>query len=229
MTELISIVIAEDDPKIAEIQRRFIDKIEGFDVVGIAHDLDDARDLLDVFRPQLLLLDNQFPKGTGLELLRELRAKSAHTDVILVTAAKEVETLRTAMHNGIFDYILKPVVFERLKTSLNQYSTHVQKLANMDSLIQSQVDGLLASGVKEKSEPYSPRLPKGIDAITLNKIREVLNAPTIALNAEQVGQQIGASRTTARRYLEYMVGRDELCAEVAYGSVGRPERRYHKP
>ncbi|MGZ7212429.1 response regulator, partial [Streptococcus pyogenes] len=76
-----------------------------------------------------MLLDNQFPKGTGLELLRELRAKSAHTDVILVTAAKEVETLRTAMHNGIFDYILKPVVFERLKTSLNQYSTHVQKLA----------------------------------------------------------------------------------------------------
>ena len=48
-------------------------------------------------------------------------------------------------------------------------------------------------------------------------------------NAEtymNVGQAMGASRTTARRYLEFLVGRGELTAEVTYGSVGRPERRY---
>ncbi|MGF1728845.1 response regulator [Photobacterium kasasachensis] len=226
----ITVVIAEDDQQIAEIQRRFVEKIEGFEIIGIAHGLDEARDLVEVLKPQLLLLDNQFPTGTGLELLRELRASGSNTDVILVTAAKEVDTLRTAMHSGIFDYILKPVVFERLQASLGNYSSHLDKLAEMKSLEQSDLDGLFTSSATKPATPQAPpsRLPKGIDAITLDKIRAVLVSPATTLNAEQVGQEIGASRTTARRYLEYMVSTDELCAEVSYGTVGRPERKYRK-
>jgi len=72
------------------------------------------------------------------------------------------------------------------------------------------------------------RLPKGIDALTLDKIRAVM-AKGSHLSAEDVGGAIGASRTTARRYLEYLVGTEELSAEVTYGSVGRPERRYRAP
>ncbi|WP_226916932.1 hypothetical protein [Halomonas sp. FME65] len=45
-------------------------------------------------------------------------------------------------------------------------------------------------------------------------------------SAEEVGAAMGASRTTARRYLEYMTGTGTLVAEVSYGSIGRPERRY---
>ena len=51
----------------------------------------------------------------------------------------------------------------------------------------------------------------------------------LALSAEQVGEAIGSSRTTARRYLEYLVGTQELVADVHYGSVGRPERQYRLP
>lgn len=228
MSAPIRVVIAEDDPQIAEIQRRFVEKVEGYEVIGIAHGLDEARDLIEVLQPQLLLLDNQFPTGTGLELLRECRASGSTTDVILVTAAKEVDTLRTAMRSGIFDYILKPLVFERLQSSLAKYTTHLSKLSDMGSLVQSDVDGLLQSPVTETPTTATTpaRLPKGIDALTLDKIRAVFTNPATTLNAEQVGQEIGASRTTARRYLEFMVSTDELCAEVSYGSVGRPERKY---
>nr|WP_086940563.1 response regulator [Thaumasiovibrio occultus] len=224
---MIKLVIAEDDPQIAEIQRRFVERIDGFEVVGIAHTLDDARDLIEVLQPQLILLDNQFPSGTGLELLRELRASEVGSDVILITAAKEVDTLKTAMRQGIFDYILKPLVFERLNASLQRYVEHVGRLQQMSSLAQSDVDGLLASPTN--AEPVKPsRLPKGIDGITLDKVREVMLATESGLNAEEVGQQIGASRTTARRYLEYLVAEDEFSAQVSYGTIGRPERRYFR-
>lgn len=227
MTTPISLVIIEDDQQIAEIQRRFVERIDGFHVVGIAHSLNDARDLIEVFQPQLLLLDNQFPNGTGLDLLRELRADGCNTDVILVTAAKEVETLRTAMRYGIFDYILKPLVFERLQASLDKFRGQLSKLSDMESLVQSDVDGLLQSATIQQNTSGAPRLPKGIDSITLDKIRAVFKSSHNALNAEEVGQLIGASRTTARRYLEFLVSTDELNAEVSYGTVGRPERRYH--
>ena len=89
------------------------------------------------------------------------------------------------------------------------------------------MDALLPRGTTEDSHSADEeRLPKGIDGLTLNKIREVV-AVGGPWSAEEVGQAMGASRTTARRYLEYLVGTGELKAEVTYGSVGRPERRYH--
>lgn len=225
----IRVVIAEDDQQIAEIQRRFLDRIKGFELVGVAHGLEEAEDLVDVLQPELLLLDIQFPTGTGLELLRTLRSRNSETDVILITAAKEVETLQAALRGGVFDYILKPLVFERLQETLQNYGSHRAKLQAMQSIAQSDVDTILprgGSGAAGALPQQELRLPKGIDALTLEKIRQVFSAQGQALNAEEMGELIGASRTTARRYLEYMVSTRELAAEVSYGSVGRPERRY---
>ncbi|MBE9397587.1 response regulator [Pontibacterium sp. N1Y112] len=225
----IRVVIAEDDHQIAEIQRRFLDRIDGFELVGVAHGLEEAEDLVDVLQPELLLLDIQFPTGTGLELLRTMRSRNSETDVILITAAKEVETLQAALRGGVFDYILKPLVFERLQETLQNFGSHRAKLQAMQSIAQSDVDTILPRGGSAAVgtlPPQEQRLPKGIDALTLEKIRQVFSAQAQALNAEEMGELIGASRTTARRYLEYMVSTNELAAEVSYGSVGRPERRY---
>lgn len=231
MSDNIRVVIAEDDVQIAEIQKRFLERIEGVELIGIAHTLEDAEDLVDVFKPELLLLDNHFPNGTGLDLLRKLRANNSATDVILITAAKEVDTLRDALRGGVFYYILKPLVFERLQEVINQYAAHLEKLHAMENLAQTDVDTLLpqrvsATAPAQESANDLQRLPKGIDSITLDKIRAVFADTNEAFNAEQVGTLIGASRTTARRYLEYMVSTQEIEAQVNYGSVGRPERRY---
>ena len=103
----LGIVIAEDDTQIAEIQRRFVERVPGFEIRGIAHSTRDARELIDVLKPDLVMLDIQFPDGSGLELLRELRAAAQPTDVILVTAAKEVDSLTEALRCGVFDYIFE--------------------------------------------------------------------------------------------------------------------------
>lgn len=225
----IQVVIAEDDPRIAEIQKRFLERIPGFELVGVAHGLQEARDLVEVLQPQLLLLDVQFPTGTGLELLKDIRAGSrAGVDVILVTAAKEVNTLREALHCGVFDYILKPLVFERLKESLENYQRHLARLSSLESLAQQDVDTLLprTASSTNGSADSSGRLPKGIDALTLDKVRGVLTNTRQNYSAEEVGREIGASRATARRYLEYLISTREAAAAVSYGTVGRPERRY---
>lgn len=226
---MIRLVIAEDDRKIAEIQRRFVERVEGFEIVGIAHSTIEARDLVDVMEPDLLILDIHFPDGNGLELLRELRAESSSTDVVLVTAAKEVDTLTEALRCGVFDYIVKPLVFDRLRDTLEKYKQHLQRLANLHDLSQSDVDKLLPRTGQGATVESVKRLPKGIDGLTLEKIRRVFKdrrpLPQ-GLSADEVGEIVGASRTTARRYLEYLVTEQELTADVNYGTVGRPERRY---
>ncbi len=223
----IRVVIAEDDPQIAEIQQRFLSRIEGFDLVGVANSIIEAQDLVEVLKPDLLLLDIYFPDGTGLELLRELRSRHNSIDVILITAAKDIDTLREAMHGGVFYFLIKPLVFDRLQSVLENYRLHFEKLHQLDQVGQDDIDRLFKQQPSSSPTAVDKRLPKGIDAITLDKIRQAFaDHPEQPFSAEDMAQIIGASRTTARRYLEYLTSTHELSAEVNYGSVGRPERYY---
>ncbi|EOD53217.1 helix-turn-helix domain-containing protein, partial [Aeromonas molluscorum] len=69
-------------------------------------------------------------------------------------------------------------------------------------------------------------LPKGIDALTLERILSALAGE--GASAEEIGARVGVSRTTARRYLEFLVGQQLASPELEYGTVGRPERRYRR-
>ena len=225
----IRVVIAEDDPQIAEIQQRYVAKIKGFELVGVAHNLWSTHDLVEVLQPDLLLLDIYFPDGTGLEFLKQLRANNNATDVILITAAKDVDTLREAMHNGVYHFLIKPLVFDRLKEVLLNYQLQHNKLSQLDQLAQDDIDTILKKPASIHTPTVTQRLPKGVDGITLNKVRQAfINNSTTRFSAEEMGTIIGASRTTARRYLEFLTSTQEITAEVSYGSVGRPERRYQK-
>jgi response regulator of citrate/malate metabolism len=55
---------------------------------------------------------------------------------------------------------------------------------------------------------------------------EVAKLNDDGVNAEAMGQQVGVSRTTARRYLEFLVSKGTVKPSLVYGSVGRPERLY---
>lgn len=220
----IKVVIAEDDPQIAEIQRRFLERIDGYDTIGIAYSIADLRDMVDVFEPALILLDVQFGDGNGIDFLQEMRLNHKETDVILITAAKEVETFQNALRGGAFDYILKPLIFNRLEQALTKFRQYFENTLNLTELNQSNVDRIMSSNDQvQTTRPH----PKGIDPLTLDKIRQLLSQDeNQLLTAEEVGQQIGSSRTTARRYLEYLLSINEVSADLHYGTVGRPERLY---
>ena len=224
---LIRTIIAEDDPRIAEIQHRFLEKLEAFEAIGLALNLEDCREMINILEPDLILLDIHFPDGNGLEFLKTLRDENRNIDVILVTAARDVESVKSAMHGGVFDYIVKPLEFSRMRDSLSRYQDHFERLNALDTVEQSDIDGLLPRAVSDSAAKLAVNLlPKGIDALTLNKVRDLFQSVTDSQGAELVGQNIGISRTTARRYLEYLVSTNELVVDVTYGGVGRPERHY---
>jgi two-component system CitB family response regulator/two-component system response regulator DcuR len=220
-----NVLIVEDDPKIAEIHRHFTEKVAGFNVCGIADSLIDAEKMSYLLEPDLILLDLYFPEGLGTDILWQIRARRQSSDIILITAAKELETLQEAMRGGVFDYILKPVLFQRFQETLIRYCEYRQKLQGRIPLDQKSVDRLLHP--YKESKPGEPDLPKGIDPLTLKKVRAAFeHTDTDGLSAEEVGERVGASRTTARRYLEFLTATGQLTAELVYGAVGRPERKY---
>ncbi|MEH7275686.1 response regulator [Neobacillus vireti] len=225
----IEVLIVEDDSRIAEIQKRFIEQIKGFQTVGIAASYIEAKTLIDILKPDLLLLDVYFPDMNGLDLLKETKQKTKQMDVIMITATKEIHKVQEAISIGVFDYIIKPVVFDRFKQSLLRYQEYHAKLSKLGveniHVTQQQVDKLLRREVDEAVSEKS-YLPKGIDPLTLEKVVEVLGNTGMGLTAERVAKEIGISRTTARRYLEHLVSMEKIDADLSYGTVGRPERVY---
>jgi two-component system CitB family response regulator len=221
----LSVVIAEDDPKIAEIQSRFIEKIEGFEVVGIGNTIAESEEIIDVFQPDLVLLDVYFPDGSGVDLLWKIRRLYKNIDIIFITAAKEIATLQDAIRGGAFDYVLKPMTFSRFQSTLQKFSEHRNKLKDITNLDQSNVDQIIHPA--QDSGQIDARMPKSINALTLERIEdEVKKIDDDGVNAEAMGMQVGISRTTARRYLEFLVSRGTVKPTLVYGSVGRPERLY---
>ena len=221
----LTVVIAEDDPKIAEIQNRFIEKIDGFEVVGIGNTIAESEEIIDVFRPDLVLLDVFFPDGNGVDLLWKIRRLYKDIDVIFITAAKEVATLQDAIRGGAFDYVLKPMTFSRFQSTLKKFHEHRSRFGELTDLDQVHVDQIIHPA--QDAVRTDERMPKSINPLTLEKVEEEISKlDRDGVNAEVIGSHIGISRTTARRYLEFLVSKGKVKPSLVYGSVGRPERLY---
>ena len=225
--EDLRVLVIEDDARIAEMHRYFVDKVAGFQVMGIAQNLEQARDLVNLLDPDLLLLDLYMPDGNGMTLLHGLRGQGRAVDVILITAAKHVADVQTALRAGAFDYLVKPVIFDRFEKALIRFRDFRRVMDQGENTLEQKDIDALNPALNAPEEPGSENVPKGIDVLTLGKVRRAFTqVGSNGFSAEEVGEKIGASRSTARRYLEYMTTTMELRADVVYGSVGRPERRY---
>ncbi|MDN4492963.1 response regulator [Ureibacillus aquaedulcis] len=220
-------VIAEDDFRVAAIHEKFLGNFKEIEVVGKALNGKDTIELLEEHDPDLLLLDVYMPDQLGTELLPTIRKQFPHIDIIMITAATDKDILLKALNYGVEQYLIKPVKMETFHQTIEEYLQKSQLLKSRQEVDQEFVNRIFNKAAATTAARETT-LPKGIDEITLVKVTEVLESSSSGLSAEQVSEQIGASRTTARRYLEYLITVKQCKAEVVYGVVGRPERRYYK-
>lgn len=227
--KILEVLIIEDNLKVAKAHQLFVEKVEGFKVTGIVNLLADAEEMVKALEPDLILLDIYFPDGNGMVFLETLRSNNFDCDVILITAATEVQLLHNALRGGVFDYMIKPVFFTRFEEALGKYCQHRESLQKIEGVNQEEIDRFFNHQPSGDSVKKDIDVPKGIDPLTLEKVVKSFNElPDQGLSAEEVGRVLGASRTTGRKYLEYLISTGFLRIDLEYGTVGRPERRYRK-
>lgn len=214
-------VIVEDDPMVMQVNRQYIEEIGGFEIVGTAETGHEALSVIRKQRPHLVILDVYLPDLDGVQTLKELRTSNLPTDVVLVTAARDVETIQNAFRYGAIDYIIKPFKFARLKSALESYKLLHSKLHRKTSLDQEEIDDLTMNKTR-----LQETLPKGLNEVTLRQVLLFMLKSDTLLSAEEVADGVGLARVTARRYLDYLEKAGKLMLEVQYGSVGRPINRY---
>jgi response regulator of citrate/malate metabolism len=216
-------LIVEDDFRVAEIHRGFLERLASFTVIGIAHTAHDALARAEQERPELVLLDIYLPDRSGLEVLRELHATGRPSvDVIAITAANDVETLRSALQGGVVHYLVKPFQFNAFREKLESYAALRSRLREAREMDQQEIDELYAT-LRASS---SPELPKGLSPTTLALVARTVRQTDRDMSAEDVAELTGVSRVTSRRYLDRLARSGLVAVTMRYGKAGRPEHRY---
>jgi response regulator of citrate/malate metabolism len=220
---MIRTLVVDDDVRVAEVVRSYVEKLPGFAVIAVAHRGFEALEIADREEIDLVLLDFYLPDLKGLEVCRALRARAHRpVDVIAVTAARDVETVRGAVAQGVVQYLIKPFTFATFRDKLEHYSAYRERLQNRREADQDMVDGLFGT-LRGSSGGY---LPKGLSRSTYDLVAAVLRDSGEELSAIEVAEAAGLSRVAVRRYLEYLTNQGLATLTMRYGTRGRPEHRY---
>lgn len=219
----IRVLLIEDDPMVQEVNRQFIERVEGYHVAAIASNGEKGLKLIREHKPDLVILDIYMPALDGQKTLQELRRLGFDVEVMVITAANEKSMIRSMFQYGVVDYIIKPFKFERLERALLDYKNFRTRMTGEGGVGQEQLDTLFNHAPSSRGMNH---LPKGLNQQTLNQILDYLKQNTIALSAEEVADGLGMARVTARRYLDYLQKNGQLNIDIQYGGVGRPVNRY---
>jgi response regulator of citrate/malate metabolism len=216
---VIGVLVVDDDFMVAGIHARFVERTPGFEVVGTARTGTEALDRCADLAPDLVLLDVHLPDISGLEVLQRLRAGGSTVAVVMVTAERDAEAVRAALHGGAMQYLVKPFEYRDFAARMQRIRESLTTLAD-GSTDQATIDRAFGG---PPSTPAS--LPKGLSPESAKLVADAL-AEHGELSASDCGEAVGLSRVSARRYLEHFVDQGVALVRLQYGTAGRPERRY---
>jgi len=220
----IGVLVVEDEPVAANAHLAYVERVPGFAMRGMAHD--GAEAIRQLAEPSsgidLVLLDLYLPDIHGLAVVRAMHTAGHPADVIAVTSARDLEIVRAAVSLGIVQYLLKPFTFAALRDKLQRYAAYRQQIDGAVASSQQDVDLVLA----RLRGSDSNSLPKGMSQQSLDAVIAILRPSTGNLSSTEVAIMLGASRVTARRYLEHLADSAVVVRRSRYGSAGRPEVEY---
>ncbi|HEX2171908.1 MAG TPA: response regulator transcription factor, partial [Dehalococcoidia bacterium] len=103
----IRVVLVDDHTLLREGTSRILREEGGFDIVGEAGSAEQAQDLIDLHRPDVLVLDIRLPGASGIDLARWVRRTVPSVRVLLLSGFDYDQYIRAAIRIGVHGYLLK--------------------------------------------------------------------------------------------------------------------------
>ena len=143
--------------------------------------------------------------------------------MIAVTSARDADVVRHAVAQGVVLYLLKPFTFATFRAKLEQYAAYRAQLGGHAPTRSARTT---STGCSARCGTLRPRPAQGDERRDAARGHAALRAAGPALSATEAAEVVGASRVTARRYLEHLADAGQVERQPRYGGSGRPEVEY---
>ncbi|CAD2073841.1 transcriptional regulator [Phocicoccus schoeneichii] len=218
-----NILIVEDDFRIGEMYKEFLKAETEAKKIECVINAKEALEYLSANEVDIVIIDIYLPDMMGDTLAEEILKKYPFINFICISANQDAQIIKDLINLGVLHYLIKPVKLDTLGEIVNRFINMNNALSTEKELEQSEIDQYFT--VKKTIE--NTDLPKGIDPVSLEKIRNAFEIKEEWVSSE-LGQTLGTSRTTVRRYLEYLREIGYLKVTQEFGDKGRPEKIYKK-
>lgn len=219
---MIKAIIVEDDPMVAQINKQYLTEFRDIEVQGLFGNGRDAISFLMENTVDLIILDITMPVLDGLEFAKTIRENRINSDIIVVTAANDIEHLDEMLRYGVIDYLVKPFNRDRFNKAINKFLKKSNLFSRHNVLQQEEIDSIFSAKMSNHKE-----YEKGIQVATLEKIKNYIeNAKMTSFSCDILAVELNLSKVTIRRYLNYLVEDDYLINTVDYETGGRPSIIY---
>jgi DNA-binding NarL/FixJ family response regulator len=167
----------------------------GFTVIGQAGDGKTAVEQALRLRPELVLLDIHMPDMTGLEALKQIKAKLPETRVVMLTVSEDEEFLMEAIKSGADGYLLKHL-------SGSEFIEMLEGLKRGEAAITRRSAAFLMKQIsqpdQEKEKPVTPLTDREL---------EILGLLADGLSNKAISERLSLSENTIKYHLKNILNK----------------------
>lgn len=147
---MIKVVVADDEVKVCQLICNLVDwSTFDMEIVAVAHNGEEALEMVRQHEPDLLVTDIRMPGCDGLEMIARAKQLREDLDFVIISGYRHFEYAQSAIKYGVSDYLLKPIQKEELCSTLEKmrrrYQMRTEQLSNEERLrmrLQSDIDKL---------------------------------------------------------------------------------------
>lgn len=192
----VSILLADDHPIVRQGLRHLLEAEANLKVVGEASNGLEAVQLVEKFRPDVLIVDIVMPGLNGLEVVKQVKERSSRTCCIVLSMQSADVYVVEALKAGAIGYVLKETGPSELVNAVHRV-IHGQRYLS-PRISERLIDVLIETSQKSASDPYQT---------LTNREREVLQMAAEGLSSSEIAKRLSISPRTAELHRGRMMNK----------------------
>ena len=200
----IKLVLVDDHALVRQGLADLLSRGAGMQVMATTGRADEAWDLLQQHRPDLLILDLRMAPTDGIALLKSLREKGSDTPVLVLTMSEAAEDLAAALRLGVRGYLLKDMEPADVIDA-------IRRAARGELVVAPSISGKLATILQTGEEPGSAAsLAKQLTG----RERQILGYVASGLSNKAIARTLGISNDTVKLHVRHILAKLGLSSRV---------------
>jgi DNA-binding NarL/FixJ family response regulator len=190
------ILLVEDHPMFRDGLARMLESVEEFEVVGAAVTGEEAVQLAQQLRPNIILMDLNLPKMSGIEATKQIIQKQPETGILVLTMYDDDSSVFAAMRAGARGYLLK-------EANRNEIVRAIQAVGDGEAIFSPSI----ARRMMYYFEAKSKQVQVDVFPQLTEREREVLNHIARGENNAEIASVLGLNQKTVRNHVSNILSK----------------------